>query len=253
MLAGIVIFVLVVAGLAFGLPWLSAHRAVPDDVDGDPSERFSDSMRILHRDVVVQAESEDAVDVSTPLTRRAEVTELRLHAASAARRRGRIALSLVLAALVLGGLSAASFVPVWSVAIPSGLLILFLAIARFSVRSMQKSLDARAERVREGYGHEDTAVIDLGQDEESIEISVDLSAPPHSGALWDPIPVTAPTYVSKPLVPRTVRTIDLSAPVVASSLVVPTADHPDNDVEELELEETQRSTIFQLQPRAVGE
>lgn len=253
MLAGIVIFALVVAGLAFGLPWLSAHRGVPDDVDGDPSERFSDSMRILHRDVVVQAESEDVVEVSTPLTRRAELTELRLHAAGAARRRGRIAATLVLAALVLGGLSLASIVPIWSVAIPAGLLVAFLAVARFSVASMQRSLDARAERVHEGYGDEDTGVIDLGRDEESIEISVDLSAPRHAGALWDPIPVTAPTYVSKPLVPRTVRTIDLSAPVVASSPVVPTADHPDNDVEEFELEETQRSTIFQLQPRAVGE
>lgn len=253
MLAGIVIFVLVVAGLAFGLPWLASHREAPDDVDGDPSERFFDSMRILHRDVVVKAESDDAVEVSTPLTRRSELTELRLHAAGAARRRRRIALTLLLASLVVGGLGVADIVPIWSPAIPVGLLLAFLAVARFSVRTMQQSLDARAERVIDGYGEEDTTVIDLGRDEESIEISVDLTAPRHPGALWDPIPVTAPTYVSKPLVPRTVRTIDLSAPVIASNPVIPTADHPDNDVEQLELEETQRSTIFALQSRAVGE
>ena len=35
--------------------------------------------------------------------------------------------------------------------------------------------------------------------------------------LWDPLPITVPTYVSKPLAPRTVRTIDLSAPDVTSS------------------------------------
>ncbi len=37
------------------------------------------------------------------------------------------------------------------------------------------------------------------------------------GALWDPVPITMPTYVSKPLAPRTVRTIDLSGPGVTSS------------------------------------
>ncbi|RMB62140.1 hypothetical protein [Tessaracoccus antarcticus] len=253
MLAGIVIFVLVVAGLAFGLPWLSAHRHVPDTIDGDPSQRFSGSMRIMHREVVVQAESDDVVEVSTPLTRRAELTELRLHAAGAARRRRHIAVGLAVISLVLGALSMAGVLAPWAPAIPAGLLIVFLGIARFSVRAMQRSLDARAQNVGEGYGDEDTGIIDLGQDEESIEISVDLSAPHRPGALWDPIPVTAPTYVSKPLVPRTVRTIDLSAPVVAVSAVVPTADHPDRDVEELELEDTQRSNLYRMQPRAVGE
>ncbi len=253
MLAGIVIVVVVIAGLAFGLPWLAVHRDIPDDIDGDPSQRFSRSMRIMHREVVVQAESEDAVEVSTPLTRRAELTELRLHAAAAARRRGRIAAALVVVALVLAGLSVAGVLPFWSVAVPAGALVVFLGVARFSVRAMQRSLDARSDRVHDGYGEEDTTVIDLGHDEESIEISVDLSAPRHAGALWDPIPVTAPTYVSKPLVPRTVRTIDLSAPVVASSPVVPTADNPDRDVEELPFEETQHSSIHRLQPRAVGE
>ena len=44
--------------------------------------------------------------------------------------------------------------------------------------------------------------------------------------LWSPLPVTKPTYVSKPLAPRTVRTIDLSPPVSpASAPIVPvTAD-----------------------------
>ncbi|MDO5735659.1 MAG: hypothetical protein Q4P15_04205 [Propionibacteriaceae bacterium] len=253
MLAGIVIFILVVAGLAFGLPWLSTHRDVPDDIDGHPSKRFSTSMRIMHREVVVQAESEDVVEVSTPLTRQAELTELRSHAAAAARRRGRIALLLAFAAVVLGGLSVAGVVPVWTFVVPAGFLAGFLIVARFSVRSMQASLDARGRRVRDGYGDEDTSVIDLGRGEVPLEIAVDLSAPHHAGALWDPIPVTAPTYVSKPLVPRTVRTIDLSAPVVAITPVVPTADNPNRDVEELELEDTQANNMYHLQQRAVGE
>ncbi len=253
MLAGIIIFVAVAAGLAFGLSWLSQHKKTPDEIDGDHSVRFSDSMRIMHRDVVKQADSEDAIEVSTPLTRQSELTGLRLHAAAAARRRGRIAAALLVSSLILTGLSVAGIVAFWSIAIPAGLLVVFLVIARFSVRTMQKSLDARAERVVQGFGEEDTGIIDLGHDEESLEISVDLSAPHHAGALWDPIPVTAPTYVSKPLVPRTVRTIDLSAPVAIIIPVVPTADHPDNDVEELEFEDSARSTVHQLHPRAVGE
>lgn len=34
---------------------------------------------------------------------------------------------------------------------------------------------------------------------------------PDTGALWDPVPVTLPTYVTKPKARRTVRTIDLGA------------------------------------------
>ncbi len=253
MLAGIVISLMVFAGLGLGLPWLAIHRDTPDDIDGDPSHRFSDSMRIMHGDVMVEAKSEDAVEVSTPLTRRSELTELRLHAASAARRRRVTALGLAVAWLLFILLSIAGALSPWSTLIPAGALATFLVVARFSVRTMQASLDARADRVRNGYGEEDTTVINLGRDEESIEISVDLSAPHHAGALWDPIPVTAPTYVSKPLVPRTVRTIDLSAPIVATTPVVPTADNPDKDVEELELEESQLSSIRRLRPRAAGE
>jgi hypothetical protein len=39
---------------------------------------------------------------------------------------------------------------------------------------------------------------------------VDAAVPaPAAGALWDPVPVTLPTYVTKPKARRTVRTIDL--------------------------------------------
>lgn len=250
--AGIIIFITVAAALAFGLSWLSKHRKAPDEIDGDPAKRFSDSMRIMHRDQADSVDVEDTVEVTTPLTRQSLLAELRLHAAAAARRRGHIATTLLVVSLILFGLAVFNVVPFWSVLVPAGLLVAFLAVARSSVRIMQKRLDAQAERVLEGFGEEDTGVIDLGHDE-SLEISVDLSAPHHAGVLWDPIPVTAPTYVSKPLVPRTVRTIDLSAPIAISAPVVPTADHPDNDVEELYLEDSGRSTLYELHPRAAGE
>ena len=54
-------------------------------------------------------------------------------------------------------------------------------------------------------------------DEDTVGISVaDLQAAllptADGGTLWDPLPVTLPTYVNKPRAQRTVRTIDLGEP-----------------------------------------
>lgn len=253
MLAGIVISVLVIAGLAFGLPWLASHRDAPEVLEGDPTERFSDSMRILRRDISDYLESVDVAEVSTPFTRRAELTELRLLAASAATRRRRTLLGIMVALVTVGVVAILGYLPWWSVLVPVGLLIGFVIVSRIGVRAMHERFAARAQSVEEGWGDEDTTVLQAPEkDETSREFRVDLSAPQTTGALWDPIPVTAPTYVSKPLVPRTVRTIDLSAPVVAKQPLVPTADRPDSDVEELEMEDTE-AMVHQFRPRAVGE
>lgn len=254
MLAGIVISVLVIAGLAFGLPWLAAHRDLPGSVDEDPTERFSDSMRILRRDVTDYLEASDAAEVSTPLTRKAELTELRLLSGSAATRRRRTLLALVLVGIGVGITVALGHLPLWSIFVPLGMVVLFMVVARVGVRAMRKRFDVRAATTEEGYGdEEDTVAIALeAPQENSREFAIDLSAPQTTGALWDPIPVTAPTYVSKPLVPRTVRTIDLSAPVVAEQPVVPTADRPDASATEIELEDTE-AVLHEFRPRAVGE
>ncbi|MFT3888925.1 MAG: hypothetical protein QM713_12280 [Arachnia sp.] len=254
MLAGILIAIVVVAGLAFALPWVGAQRGPEEDLEGDPTERFSNSMRILRHDVVDYRPEEERINVSTPLTRRADLAELRLTSRQAARRRLVVMSALVLAILTLTGLSAFSITPWWSVAIPAGLLVAFVGVARFSVVAMHRSLDARAAALQTGFDEdEDTIVIDLTDDEatSSVEISVDLSVPPTMGALWDPIPVTPSTYVSQPLLPRTVRTIDLSAPVVAAP-VVPTADRPSADVEE-PLDEESMSNVAEFRRRASGE
>lgn len=49
---------------------------------------------------------------------------------------------------------------------------------------------------------------------ETVAVSV---ATVDGGSLWDPLPVTLPTYVNKPRAARTVRTIDLSEPGTWSS------------------------------------
>jgi hypothetical protein len=256
-LAGILIAIVVVAGLAFALPWVGAQQRPDDELEGDPTERFSNSVRILRHDVLEYGAGQDTIKVSTPLTRRADLTELRLVARQAARRRLVVMGALLVATLTLVGLSAFGITPWWPVAIPAGLLVAFVAVARFSVVAMHRSLDARAAALQEGFDEaEDTTVIDLTDAEatESVEISVDLTVPPTLGALWDPIPVTPSTYVSQPLLPRTVRTIDLSAPVVAS-VVVPTADHPSADAEESGeiAAPADDSNLRPFRPRAVGE
>ena len=207
-LAGIVISVLVLAVLAFGLPWLSVHKDDLDAIDGDPAERFSGSMRILREHTAADYDDEPPVEVSTPLTRRAELTELRLRARAAAMRRRRMVTMLGSMTLLCLVLSVFNVVPGWAVAIPVVALGAFLVSARVGVKKMHRRLDEKAV-----------------EEETSHEFSVDLTAPEKTGPLWDPIPVVTPTYVSKPLVPRTVRTIDLSAPVT-NTVIIPTAERP---------------------------
>lgn len=248
MLAGIVICVFVLAFLAFGLPWLAAHKMDADVLDGDPTQRFSDSVRILHRDLADMTEDTSA-EVSTPLTRRAELTEIRLLARGAAMRRRRMVSGLLLINIVTIILAAFSVIPWWGIGIALLGLVAFVVAARISTTMMRQRFDERAAAVRAGYEDvETTSLISAAKPEASSEFSVDLSAPEASGPLWEPIPVVAPTYVSKPLVPRTVRTIDLSAPV-SDTGIIPTADRPDGQSGVAH----PRPVPVRRLPRAVGE
>jgi hypothetical protein len=56
-----------------------------------------------------------------------------------------------------------------------------------------------------------------GLDDTSSIPVVRVNEEDSAGSLWDPLPVTLPTYVTKPRANRSVRTIDLSAPGVSSS------------------------------------
>ena len=169
------------------------------------------------------------IDLSTPLTRRAELAEIRAIDRTAARRRRMflaIAFGLVATVVVL---AATDHLPWWSTAIPGGLFLLVVGFNRFSVRVLRRQLDALFDAIRHGH---DEATVSLGRDSDSSSgatstTDVTLSSTgsgtslsPQEGGnpdLWSPLPVTRPTYVSKPLAPRTVRTIDLSPPVSPAS------------------------------------
>lgn len=211
----------------------------------EPGEPFSTSVTIVRRGTPLDSAENGTAVVSTPLNRRAALRELADLDRSAARRRRIVLVFLAVLTCTVGALAGFGLISWWTIAAPLSLIVVFLAIARFSVRAMRRGLDARARLIRGGdaVDEQTVAISVLDEAVDETELSVELTAPiENTGPLWDPIPITAPTYVSRPLTPRTVRTIDLSAPVPAASVPV-TADLPAG-VEAPDADE---------RPRAVGE
>jgi membrane protein YdbS with pleckstrin-like domain len=166
-------------------------------------------------------------------------------AARAAAKRRRIVLAVLLVTTL--GAGVASFVGVlqpWAPAVPGGLVLGFLVLARVMVKREHRAWlveQQRAARWAEVTGSVEQAAAPApaafvpGPAED-----VDRSAPPSPSVvsglddtcavpvgltadrspvegLWDPLPVTLPTYVTKPRAQRSVRTIDMLAPGVHSS------------------------------------
>lgn len=156
----------------------------------------------------------------------------------AARRRRRTLLALLFATAVVGGLVGFAVVPVWSVAIPVGFVLAWLVACRAQVRGERDLSSSKAPKARTSKESrrpkvdDEATVIVSGQVEdvdpgrrhlmESTPLEVDaldeqlvIAAPSvaTTGELvWDPLPVTLPTYVTKPRAGRTVRTIDFAQP-----------------------------------------
>ncbi len=230
--AGLIYGALAVVWLVFLVPWFLSRREVDPIEDGDIGERFTRAVRIIQL-----AHTDEVAEVSTPLTRRAARYEIHQTARLAARRRRRVLIGLVTTSLLSALAAPFTSVTWWQALVPFVLLGAFVYVAHVSVTSMNARLDARLAAIGEADDDEATVVLrPMEADaEDSHELSIEISAPIEvTGSLWDPIPVVAPTYLDKPLVPRTVRTIDLSAPeptvsvprmpVVAEPLEAPVAD-----------------------------
>lgn len=213
------------AWLVYLVPYFLKRHHDPSVNEVDPAAPFSTTVTIVRRGTSLSSAEEGTAIVSTPLTRRAALYELAQVERQAAARRRRVLLVLVSAMLAVSVPAALGYLLWWMPTIPAGLLVTFLVVARFSVRVMRRDLDERARRIRDSGDEQTVAIAVLSENEESAEASIELTAPVvRSGSLWDPIPITAPTYVSKPLAPRTVRTIDLSAPIVQASTMPVIAD-----------------------------
>jgi hypothetical protein len=222
---GVIFAAIAIAWLAYLVPHFVRRRDDDELLDeSDPADRFSDSMRIVRHGTapLLDQDLEEiaSFEVSTPQTRRAAVNDLRRLERLAASRRRRVLLVLMAALSAVIGLCAAHLIPWWSTAIPGGLLLIFIVVARISVRVMLRRLDGRYREIRHG-NNESTIFLSRKDFAKSGIVpppaSGTVGVAAKSGTLWDPIPITMPTYVSKPLAPRTVRTIDLSGPGTPSS------------------------------------
>jgi hypothetical protein len=155
----------------------------------------------------------DDATVPAPAARPAPRAVTRAAARSAAARRRRVLAVLLLATLVTTGLSAFAVTPWWSVGIPVGAILVFLVVARLTVRREQAARRPVAPVVADAptdQGRADRAEVPLAQ--RVAEVTMPLE---DEGSLWDPLPMTLPTYVNKARARRTVRTIELTQ--VASS------------------------------------
>ncbi len=147
----------------------------------------------------------------------------RAAARRAAQRRRRVLGTVLALNAVVVALAAFAVCSWWYVAVPAGLLAGWLVACRLMVRS-ERGLSRRLARPS-------AAVVDPlapdGPGEVTEEVPVVAGETGAAGSaaglpatdpgLWDPVPVTLPTYVSKPAAARTVRTIDLDSTGVWTS------------------------------------
>lgn len=204
-------------------------------------ERFSSTMRVLARREpvsarkarLVSAKAAAADRIATPHRERTRVslrrrrakaadeipvltlTELRARrvaAAKAAKRRLRVLTLILVANAAVAGLAAYGlFEWVWT-AVPVGVLAVWLVACRLMVR---KEIAVRPVRRIPSESEEKPEAGD--NTEEVAAVTVPADSEPSDPNGWDPVPVTLPTYVGKPVASRSVRTIDLDSTGVWSS------------------------------------
>ncbi|MDX6308887.1 MAG: hypothetical protein QOI06_1933 [Nocardioidaceae bacterium] len=170
----------------------------------------------------------------------------RLAEAAAASRRRRVLVILVATTLLVGAAAFAGVAPLWSPGVPALLVAVFLVAARRSVRRVGAPVWVEAPAADQTSGvvvrrpavRVDTSRGHHEGEQAADEVPINMTAPepreapPGSagqaipapsteaadgGSLWDPLPVTLPTYVSAPVVKRTIRTVELGEPGMWSS------------------------------------
>lgn len=238
-LSAFIFVALAVAWAVYLVPKALKHH---DDVVRSRSvDRFSHTMRVLARrepvsrrnarlvvtpgrpasSAVVTTKASSASVPAAPVPVPAPVSEkARREAANrAARRRRRVLGTIALANVVVLGLAAVGVIAWAWEAIPAGLLVAWLVACRLMVRQERAVWVEPTRRIPvEAEEETEEQVEDLGVEvaAEEFDDMVDTStmaaaiSTPIDPALWDPVPVTLPTYVTKPAATRrTVRTISL--------------------------------------------
>jgi hypothetical protein len=222
-LSGLIFVVLAVGWAAYLIPRALRHHE--EIAASRPVDNFSDTMRVLERTPATMKAllTPPAPTEATPSPR---PRRTRRHSTPARRRRRVLALLLVVTAAT-GVAAYLAYLPVWSPAIPGALVVAWLVLCRLMVRKGAAVRRPVARTTVVTQGHQATcSVVEPFETVEPVE-TVETPLPPTSsavepaetddGSLWDPLPLTLPTYVSKPAARRTVRTIDLTQTGVTSS------------------------------------
>jgi hypothetical protein len=215
--SGLIFVALAIAWAAYLIPQALRHH--DDAVRGRSVDRFSHSLRVLARREPVNARKARLVvtaqgEPDEPTEPPAPEEQYAAHRASArvATKRRRRVLSVLLLALVAVVAVCAAGRLAWPyVAIPATLLVAWLVACRLMVR--QEHAWRPVVRV-------EAEVDDVEADPDTVATGTHDAVPAEGSTdsdVWDPVPVTLPTYVSKPPARRTVRTIDLDSTGVWTS------------------------------------
>jgi hypothetical protein len=183
-------------------------------------DTFSRRMRVLAHREPVDSRTAELVTPGQPAvtveTKPAPSPAARRAAAKRATQRRRNVLGLILLATVaVTGVAAFGVISWGYVAIPVGLLVAWLVACRIMVKGERRALDPASRMpfevpVEKETVEEAAEPTDRVADEYEVDPMADTSAGMAAivdPALWDPVPVTLPTYVTKPAATRSVRTI----------------------------------------------
>jgi len=227
---GLIYVAIVAAWAAYLVPmWLKRG----EEARRRPVVPSSDEARVLSRDssrtrYVVRPAGTTATDDSSPPKRYVPNRARRV----AAMRRRRVLSILTLSLLSVVALAGLAMLQWWTVAIPGTLIAGFVVLTRVQLRRQARTRTQtaaqRRARVQARHDRGPAGKPAPSPDEEmTIEVKLPAEPAPKPAAakkepaaegLWDPVPVTLPTYVMKEKAPdRTVRTISLTDDEVFSS------------------------------------
>ncbi|GAA1138512.1 hypothetical protein GCM10009630_41840 [Kribbella jejuensis] len=228
---GLIYVAIVAAWAAYLVPmWLKRG----EEQRRKPVVPSSDEARVLSRDpsrprYVVRPAGPTAAEDPSPPKRYIPNRARRV----AAMRRRRVLSILTLSLLSVVALAGLAIVPWWSVAVPGALIVGFVVLTRIQLRRQARArMIAAAQRRARAQAKHDRGPAGKPAPTPDEEMTIEVKLPaepapvpvpvkedkPAAGALWDPVPVTLPTYVMKEKAPdRTVRTISLTDDEVFSS------------------------------------
>jgi hypothetical protein len=217
-LSALIFVALAVAWAVYLVPMALRHHQ--EDARSRTVDGFSHTMRVLARREPVDKRTTALVTTGqAPAQQPAETpapspAARRAAAQRATKRRRNVLALILLVTAAVTGVAAFGLVSWWYVAVPVGLLVAWLVACRVMVKGEQKAMAPAARLPIVVPVEKETADEPVDTMDEAAEMEVDPIADTSAGmaaivdpTLWDPVPVTLPTYVTKPAATRSVRTI----------------------------------------------